>query len=139
MHSALTSVQVLFTYTREHNHWFWGLLIMTAKKGIALQISYSDDRLLVTFFLGFYIVTTGKCFYFCPWGKTEKTPQHSETVTDYGATPLVQIRKPRISMLFLLNVWYIFTRNIDLIFIWKNAQGLYCFYLYCLFDSSAMQ
>jgi hypothetical protein len=52
-HSALTGVQVLITRTLEHAHllahFCWGLLIVTAEKGKAIEISYSDTRSLVTF------------------------------------------------------------------------------------------
>jgi hypothetical protein len=44
MHSALTGVQVLVTRTPDHAHWLahfcWGLLIVTAEKGKAIEISY---------------------------------------------------------------------------------------------------
>jgi hypothetical protein len=53
MHSALTGVQVLVTRTPEHAHllvhFCWGLLIVTAEKGKATEISYSDACSLATF------------------------------------------------------------------------------------------
>jgi hypothetical protein len=66
MHSALTGVQVLVTRTPEHAHWLahfcWGLLIVTAGKGKAIEISYSDARWLVTFFLGLILWQQGTFF-----------------------------------------------------------------------------
>jgi hypothetical protein len=60
MHSALTGVLVLVTRTPEHAHglvhFCWGLLIVTAEKGTAIEISYSDARSLVGYsFLGFIL------------------------------------------------------------------------------------
>jgi hypothetical protein len=54
MHSALTGVHVYVTRTTDHARWLphfcWGLLIVTAEKGKATEISYSVARSLVTFF-----------------------------------------------------------------------------------------
>jgi hypothetical protein len=65
MHSVLTGVQVLVTRTPEHAHllahFCWGLLIVMARKGKAIEISHSDARPLVSVFRGF-IVTTGNVF-----------------------------------------------------------------------------
>jgi hypothetical protein len=49
MHSALTGMQVLVIRTPVA-HFCWGLLIVTAEKGKAIEISYSDARSLVLFF-----------------------------------------------------------------------------------------
>jgi hypothetical protein len=53
MHSALTGVQVLVTRPPEHAiclaHFCWGILIVTAEKWKATEISYSDVRSLVPF------------------------------------------------------------------------------------------
>jgi hypothetical protein len=48
MYSTLPEVLVLVTSTPEHAHW-WGLLIGTAEKGQATEISYSNARSLVIF------------------------------------------------------------------------------------------
>jgi hypothetical protein len=46
MHSAVTGVQILVTRTPDHArclaHFCWGLHIVTAEKGKAGEISYSD-------------------------------------------------------------------------------------------------
>jgi hypothetical protein len=59
MHSALTGMQLSGTRTPVHahllSHFVLGLLIVTAKKGIAIEISYSDARSLVTFIWGFIL------------------------------------------------------------------------------------
>jgi hypothetical protein len=52
---------------------FWGFLIVTAKKGIAIEISYS----LVTFFQGFHAVTTGKVFLNFVYVTKEKEHQNT--------------------------------------------------------------
>jgi hypothetical protein len=56
MHSAVTGVQVSVTRTPDHArrlaHFCWGLHIVTAEKGKAAEISYSDARSLVTFSRG---------------------------------------------------------------------------------------
>jgi hypothetical protein len=71
MHSAVTEVQISVIRTPEHVHslanFCWGLLIVKAEKGNATEISYSDARPLITFFLGFHTVTTGN----------ERTSKHS--------------------------------------------------------------
>jgi hypothetical protein len=80
MYNALTAVQVLFTRTPEHTHWLahllWDLLIVMAYKGKAIEISYSDARLLITFFRSFILWQQRTCFYFCLWYKKERTPKH---------------------------------------------------------------
>jgi hypothetical protein len=59
MHRALTGVQVLVTSTSEHAHslahFCWGLLIVTAEKVKATEMSYLDARSLVTFLQGFIL------------------------------------------------------------------------------------
>ena len=81
MHSALTGVQVLVTRTPEHAHWLahfcWGLHIVTAEKGKATEMSYSDVRSLVHFCRGFILWQQGTCFYVWLWYKRERTPKHS--------------------------------------------------------------
>jgi hypothetical protein len=51
-----TGVRVLVTRTPEHAHWLahfcWGLHILTAEKGKATEMSYSDVRSLVHFCRG---------------------------------------------------------------------------------------
>jgi branched-subunit amino acid transport protein AzlD len=68
MHSALTGMQVLVTRTPEHAHWlahFCRGLILTAENNRkATKNSYSDARLLVTFFFGFIMWQQGTCFMF---------------------------------------------------------------------------
>jgi hypothetical protein len=63
MHSALTGVQVLVTHTHKQAHFCLGLLIVTAEKWKNIEILYSDDRSLITFFLGFILLQEGTCFY----------------------------------------------------------------------------
>jgi hypothetical protein len=69
MHSALTGVQVLVTRTPEHAlssvHFVRGLHIVTTEKEIAIEISYSDARFLVTFLWGVILWYQGTCFYVC--------------------------------------------------------------------------
>jgi hypothetical protein len=53
-------VQVLVTRTPEHahrlTHFSWGLLILTAEKGKATEMSYLDARSLVTFLRGLILI-----------------------------------------------------------------------------------
>jgi hypothetical protein len=55
----------------------WGLLIVTAEKGKAIEILYSDARLLVTFFT--HNLTTGNVFFMFDYDTKEKkkTSKHS--------------------------------------------------------------
>jgi hypothetical protein len=72
-HCALTGVQVLVTHTPEHAHWLanfcWGLLIGTAWKVKATEISYLNARSLVTFLRGFILWQLGTCFNVWLWQK----------------------------------------------------------------------
>jgi hypothetical protein len=81
MHSALTGVRVSVTRTPEHAHWLahfcWGLHIVTAEKGKATEMSYSDVCSLVHFCRGFILWQQGTCFYVWLWYKRERTPKHS--------------------------------------------------------------
>jgi hypothetical protein len=81
MHSALTGVQLLVTRTPEHAHRLahicWGLLIMTAEKRKAIDISYSVASSFCSFFLGFHIVTTGNVFFMIDYDKKEKEHQNT--------------------------------------------------------------
>jgi hypothetical protein len=54
-----------------------GLLIVTAEKGKATEISYSDAHSLVHFFWGFILWQQGTCFYVWLWYKRERTSKHS--------------------------------------------------------------
>jgi hypothetical protein len=68
MRRALTGVQVLVTRTPEHAHWLahfcWGLLIVTAEKGKATEMSYLNARSLVTFLQGFKLWQQERVFMF---------------------------------------------------------------------------
>jgi hypothetical protein len=96
MHSALTGVQVLVIPPHSRACSLIGSLfsgvymtVMT-EKGITIEISYSDVHLLVTFFLGFYIVTTGNMFLILPRIqnlKREWTSKHSAIWFYSGAMP----------------------------------------------------
>jgi hypothetical protein len=81
MHSAVTGVQVSVTRTPDHARWLahfcWGLHIVTAEKGKAAEISYSDARSLITFSRGLKLWQQGTCFYVWLWYKRERTPKHS--------------------------------------------------------------
>jgi hypothetical protein len=60
---------------------------VTTEKGIAIEISYSDARSLVTFFLRFHIVNQGRVFIFNNDTK-EKEHQNTRQSDLYsGATP----------------------------------------------------
>jgi hypothetical protein len=80
---TVTGVQVSVTCTPNllHVHWlahfFWHLLIVMTDKGIMTEMSYSDARLLVTFFLGFHIVTTVNMFLFLPTIKKWKNIRYA--------------------------------------------------------------
>jgi hypothetical protein len=54
-----------------------GLLIVTAEKVKATEISYLDARLLVTFLRGFILWQQGTYFYVWLWYKRERTSKHS--------------------------------------------------------------
>jgi hypothetical protein len=51
--------------------------LVTAEKGKATEISYSDARSLVTFFWGFMLWQQGTCFYAWLWYKRGRTSKHS--------------------------------------------------------------
>jgi hypothetical protein len=91
MHSALTGVHVLVTHTPEHANWlayfYWSLLIVTAEKGQATEISYWDARSLVIFFRGFILWQQETCFCVWLWYKRERTSKHSAIWLILGATP----------------------------------------------------
>jgi hypothetical protein len=53
------------------------ILIATADKGKATEISYSEARSLVTFLRGFILRQQGICFYVWLWYKRERTSKHS--------------------------------------------------------------
>jgi hypothetical protein len=86
-----------------------GLLIVTADKGKAIEILYSDVRSLVSFFWGFILWHLGTCFYV--WQKRKNIKTLDNLIYIQRLHPPVQIRLPRVSMLFLLHVciyfWYI--------------------------------
>jgi hypothetical protein len=80
MHNALTGVQELVTRTPEHAHWLVhfvrGLHFVTTEKRIAMEISYSDARSLITFLWGFILWYQGTRFYVWLWYKREITSKH---------------------------------------------------------------
>jgi hypothetical protein len=135
MHSALTGVHILVTSTPEHAHWFaqfcWGLLILTAEKGNAIGISYSDACSFVTFFLGFHILTAGNVFLCLTMIQKRKNIKTLSNLIH----PLVQNRCSRASILFLLHIFipkldrfsHLFTFGVEV----TNIIGLgffVCFY-----------
>jgi hypothetical protein len=66
---------------------------VTTEKGIAIEISYSDAPSLVTFYLGFHIVTSGNMLLIFDYDTKEKEHQNTwQSDLYWGATPLVQIR-----------------------------------------------
>jgi hypothetical protein len=66
----------------------WGLLIVTAEKGIALEMSYSDARLLVTFLWGFSYCGIKERVFMFDYDTKEKEDQNSRQSDFYsGATP----------------------------------------------------
>jgi hypothetical protein len=127
MHIALTWVQVLVTRTPELAHWLahfcWGLLIVTTEKGKAIKVSHSDARSLVSYlFLGFHIVTTGNVFLCLTMIQKRKNIKTlGNLINTHGLRPLVQIRWPRVSMLFIIDesiyitLWWSFTLSFQML------------------------
>jgi hypothetical protein len=122
MHSALTGVQVLVTRTPEHAHWLvhfvWGLHIVTTEKGIAIEISYSDARSLVTFFWGFILWHQGTCFYFWLWYKRKNIKTLGNQIYTRGLRPLVQSD----SLVFRCPFYYMYEYYINTIYEMKRKQ-----------------
>jgi hypothetical protein len=86
MHSALTVVHLLVTPTPELAyrlaHFVWVLLNVTIEKGIPIEISYSDVRLLDTFFSDVSFCDNREHVFIFAYDTKKKERQH----------PLVQFR-----------------------------------------------
>jgi hypothetical protein len=110
-------VQVLVTRTAEHAHWLvhfvWSLHFVTTEKGKAIETSYSYARSFVPFSWGFILWHQENVFLFLTMIQKRKSIKTlGNQIYTRGLRPLVQIRYPRISMLFILHIFLLYIKII---------------------------